>query len=107
MARKKKWGKIGAPKSARRKAHLASIRKKRGKSAKKGNPKVENPIKLRDVKNAIAAGELTPPRCPECGSRNVWAHRKARVDFYGIPVVWRCHDCYRRPWEKEILSLTD
>jgi len=29
MAKKKKWGKIGAPKSAKRKAHLAKIRKKK------------------------------------------------------------------------------
>jgi len=29
--RKKKWGKIGAPHSAKRKAHLASIRRKRRK----------------------------------------------------------------------------
>jgi len=29
MAKKPKWGKIGAPKSAKRKRHMASIRKKR------------------------------------------------------------------------------
>lgn len=29
--KKKKWGKIGAPKSAKRKRYLASIRKKRKK----------------------------------------------------------------------------
>ena len=34
---KKKWGKIGAPHSAKRKAHLAKIRKKRRK--KKGRRK--------------------------------------------------------------------
>jgi len=31
MAKTKKYGKIGAPKSAKRKAWLKSIRKKRGK----------------------------------------------------------------------------
>jgi len=31
---KKKWGKIGAPHSATRKAHLAKIRKKRRKKKK-------------------------------------------------------------------------
>ena len=29
MAKKKKWGKIGAPNSKKRKAHLAKIRKKK------------------------------------------------------------------------------
>jgi hypothetical protein len=29
MAKKKKWGKMGAPKSAKRKAWMAKIRKKR------------------------------------------------------------------------------
>ena len=29
MANKKKWGKIGAPKSAKRKAHMLRIAKKR------------------------------------------------------------------------------
>jgi len=31
MPAKKKWGKIGAPKSAKRKAHLKSIARKRKK----------------------------------------------------------------------------
>ena len=29
MAKKQKWGKIGAPKSSKRKAYLAGLRKKR------------------------------------------------------------------------------
>lgn len=35
MAKKKKWGKIGAPKSAKRKAFLKSIAKKRKKKGGK------------------------------------------------------------------------
>lgn len=31
MAKKKKWGKIGAPKSAKRRAWLKSLRRKRKK----------------------------------------------------------------------------
>jgi len=31
MAKKPKWGKIGAPKSAKRKAYLAKLRRKRKK----------------------------------------------------------------------------
>lgn len=37
MPKKKKWGKIGSPKSAKRKRWLASIRRKRtGKKKKRG-----------------------------------------------------------------------
>ncbi len=43
--------------------------------------------------------ELEKPQCPECGNWNTRALRKRRVDFYGIPVVYRC-SC---GWEKEIL----
>jgi len=55
---------------------------------------VENPVKLRNAK------KLTSPQCPECGYWNVRVMRKAREDFYGIPIVWHCPDC---GWEKEIL----
>jgi hypothetical protein len=35
VAKKKKWGKIGPPKSAKRKAFLKSIRPKKRKSSKR------------------------------------------------------------------------
>jgi len=35
MAKKKKWGKIGAPNSAKRKAHLKRIRNKRKSKRRK------------------------------------------------------------------------
>ena len=54
--------------------------------------RVENPVKIRDAK------KLSAPQCPECGYWNVKVARKRRVDFYGVPVVWRC-EC---GWEKEI-----
>ena len=42
---------------------------------------------------------MPTPQCPECGSHNVHVGRKAYVDFYGIPYVWRC-EC---GWEDEIV----
>jgi len=59
---------------------------------KMNTERVENPVKIRDAK------KLSAPQCPECGYWNVKVARKRRVDFYGVPVVWKC-EC---GWQKEI-----
>lgn len=51
------------------------------------------PLTMREARKAHI------PQCPECGRWNVAIGRKRRVDFYGIPKVFRCASC---GWEREI-----
>ncbi len=58
---------------------------------------MKNPISIEIAK------KIPVPQCPECGHWNVRVSRRRRVDFYGVPKIFRCN-C---GWEKEIVAEDD
>lgn len=60
MAKKKKWGKIGAPKSAKRKAWLKSLRKRKGGTGGTTTKKKKRKRKASSRKQDYEPELLTP-----------------------------------------------